>query len=184
MNKTDDLNYTKCNSSNLSPENKCFKRRRLRDYDYSSTGAYFLTVCVKNRRNIFWKAYNKDGYYELSEEGKITEEAIKNIPSRYENINIDRYVVMPDHIHMLLIIDNKTDERSAMHSATVSKIVQQLKGYVTKQLGRSIWQISFYDHIIRNEYDYEEICNYIDQNPIRKITELSERMKGHPAQKD
>lgn len=147
-----------------------FKQRRLKYYDYSSSGAYFITMCVKERKNVFWQSYNKNGSYTLSENGKIADTAINNIQFLYENVKVEKYVVMPDHIHILLVIDNPpADERRAMHAATVSKIVQQFKGYITKQIGYSIWQKSFNDHVIRNENDFEEICHYIDLNPIRKI---------------
>lgn len=127
-------------------------------------------MCVKNRKNIFWESYNENGNYTLSASGKIADVAIQNISDLYENVSIERYVIMPDHIHILLVIDNPLDdERRAMHAATVSKIIQQLKGFITKQIGCSVWQKSFHDHVVRNEYDFEEICRYIDLNPIRKI---------------
>lgn len=154
----------------MNNQNTYFKSRRLKHYDYSSSGAYFLTLCTKNRKNVFWKSFNKNGEYELSENGLIADTAIQNISSLYENITVEKYAVMPDHIHILMVIDTPLNEnRRALHAATVSKIVQQLKGYITKQIGFSVWQKSFNDHIIRNEYDFEEIYYYIDLNPIRRI---------------
>ena len=102
---------------------------------------------------------------ELSPYGKIVEKAINDIPSIYPAVKIDHYVIMPDHIHLLLSI--RADENGRpMVAPTVSRIVKQLKGSVTRQLGRSIWQKSFFDHIIRNKEDYEKHAKYIYENPL------------------
>ena len=80
-------------------------------------------------------------------------------------MSVDRYVIMPDHIHLLITIH--TDERGRpMVAPTVSRVVQQMKGYVTKHIGSSIWQKSFYDHVIRNKEDYETHIKYIYENPF------------------
>lgn len=102
----------------------------------------------------------------LSPCGKIVDKAIRNIPSIYPAISVDHYVVMPNHIHLLLQIN--TDESGrAMLAPTVSAVIQQLKGIVTKQIGCSIWQKLFHDHVIRNEADYRKIWQYIDSNPSK-----------------
>ena len=94
------------------------------------------------------------------------EQAIKNIGHHYPAISVDHYVVMPNHIHLLLQIN--TDENGRpMVAPTISIVVQQMKGYVTKQLGRSIWQKLFHDHVIRNENDYRIIWEYIENNPTQ-----------------
>ncbi len=146
-------------------------RNRVKDYDYSGDGGYFLTICLQNRQNQLWKpnfyepiARGADFESLLSERGKIVNEAIKNIPVYYPSVTLDKYVIMPNHIHLLLILQN--DARgSAMRSPTISVIINQMKGYVTKRLGTSIWQRSFYDHVIRGKEDYEKIWEYIDKNP-------------------
>ena len=146
------------------------KKNRLENYDYSTCGAYFLTICTSARRNYFW---NKVGAtigrpqdVELSTYGKIVDEVINNIPTVYPAIMIERYVIMPDHIHLLLRICVDEDGRP-MVAPTMSRVVQQLKGTVTKRIGVSIWQKLFFDHIIRNQKDYEEHINYIYENPMR-----------------
>ena len=77
---------------------------------------------------------------------------------------------MPDHIHLILIIHGDECGR-AMHAPTVMRVIQQMKGYVTKQLGLSIWQKSFFDHIIRNRDDYEKHVKYIYENPMKREIE-------------
>ena len=143
---------------------------RLKNYDYSSSGGYFLTICTSERRNYFWANVGatigrpQDGA--LSSYGTIVDEAINNISSIYPAIDIDCYVIMPDHIHLLLFI--RTDEYGRpMVAPTMSRVVQQLKGYITKRIGCSIWQKLFVDHVIRNREDYEEHVKYIYENPIR-----------------
>ena len=87
------------------------------------------------------------------------------IPLHYPLVYIDHYVVMPNHVHILLRID--TDCGRAMHAPTASRVIQQMKGIVTKQLGGSIWQKSFYDEIVRSEQDYLAYWNYIEGNPSK-----------------
>ena len=145
------------------------KRNRLENYDYSSSGAYFVTICTKERRNYFWDnvgaTIGRPQDIVLTPYGNIVDEAIKNIPSVYPAVDVDCYVIMPDHIHLLLII--RADELGRpMVAPTMSRVVQQLKGYVTKRIGHSIWQKLFFDHIIRNHIDYEEHIKYIYENPM------------------
>ena len=143
---------------------------RLKNYDYSSSGGYFLTICTSERRNYFWAnvgaTIGRPQDVALSSYGTIVDEAINNISSIYPAIDIDCYVIMPDHIHLLLFI--RTDEYGRpMVAPTMSRVVQQLKGYITKRIGCSIWQKLFVDHVIRNREDYEEHVKYIYENPIR-----------------
>ena len=146
------------------------KSTRLKNYDYSTTGAYFLTICTSERRNYFWDnvgaTIGRPQDVVLSRYGSIVDEAINNIPSIYPTVEVDCYVIMPDHIHLLLII--RADEYGRpMVAPTMSRVVQQLKGHITKQIGCSIWQKLFIDHVIRNREDYEKHVKYIYENPMR-----------------
>lgn len=102
----------------------------------------------------------------LSTYGKIVENAIHGISRCYPSVIVEHYVVMPNHIHLLLRIESDEDGRP-MAAPTVSTVIQQMKGYVTKQIGRPIWQKLFHDHVIRNEKGYQMIWNYIEENPMR-----------------
>lgn len=84
----------------------------------------------------------------------------------YPDVQIDNYVVMPNHVHILLSIEGNIDGRP-MVAPTISRVMKQMKRYVSKQIGHSVWQKSFIDHIIRNENDYLEHYNYIDNNPLK-----------------
>ena len=148
------------------------KRNRLKHYDYSSCGAYFITICTSDRRNYFWNGVGatigRPQDVDLSQYGKLVDEAINNIPSIYPALKLDLYVIMPDHIHLLLII--RADEYGRpMVAPTISRVVQQLKGYITKRIGHSIWQKLFFDHVIRNRQDYEEHVKYICDNPVKWV---------------
>ena len=102
----------------------------------------------------------------LSKYGKIVVEAIEKISKIYPVITVDNYVVMPNHIHLLLQIHSDSSGR-AMLAPTISIVIQQMKGYATKKIGRSIWQKLFHDHVIRDEKGYLKIWNYIEGNPSK-----------------
>ena len=101
---------------------------------------------------------------ELNEYGKIAERYLHQINDFYEYLSIDQYVIMPNHIHLLLQINTDVNGRS-MIAPTISTVVRLMKGTVSKQAGFSVWQKGFYDHVIRNDNDYREIWNYIEGNP-------------------
>ena len=144
-------------------------------YDYSLCGAYFVTICTKDKTQILWKNVGADiirpnENIELSEYGKIVDTAINRISSYYPTVLVDKYVIMPDHVHMIVVLSEHTDEYGRIISApTLSVVIGQMKRWVSKTLGFLIWQKSFHDHIIRNEFDYKEICKYIDENPSKYI---------------
>ncbi|MCL2760036.1 MAG: transposase [Desulfuromonadales bacterium] len=142
------------------------KQNRLQNYDYSQNGAYFVTICIKDKHELLWIPAFVGAHSVrplLSDIGKVVEKAIMNIPQIYETVIIDRYTIMPNHVHMIAIID--CDHGRTLCAPTISRVIKQCKEYVTKQIGYSIWQKSFHDHIIRNEQDYINIAEYIENNP-------------------
>ena len=145
---------------------------RIEGYDYSTPGAYFVTVCTADRKPIFWLE-RRGGYHPpekspLSPAGKTVEQAIEQIPGHYSSVRVDKYCIMPDHIHLLLRIEPEADGRM-ISAPTLSTVVGSMKRWVSRQVGAPIWQKSFYDHGIRNQKDYDEIWEYIENNP-RKYT--------------
>ena len=155
------------------------KRNRLYYYDYSSGGIYFITICTQNRKNIFWAKKQPDFVGEdiilpnkninLSAYGKIVDNVINDIPNRYAGTEILKYVIMPNHIHILLYLSY--NDGRIISSPTINKpistIIGQMKREISKKIGIPIWQKSFHDHIVRNKKDYEEISKYIYENPIK-----------------
>ena len=149
------------------------KPTRLKEFDYSSSNAYFITICVEKRKNILSKIVG-EGFPlpKLSAYGNVAEKWIKKLSDKYNNVSVDCYVIMPNHIHLLLTAIN--DGGRGDPSPTVSAVVGWLKYQITSEINRikgtsgaKIFQRSFYDHVIRNRNDYEEIWKYIYENPIR-----------------
>ena len=143
---------------------------RIANYDYSAPGAYFVTICTANREKVFWddcrgELCSPDKAL-LSDVGVIVDKEINKLDTVYDAVSVDKFCVMPDHIHLLLVIHTGTDGRTQF-APTISRIVKQFKGAITKQIGRSIWQKSFYEHGIRNQQDYDEIWRYIENNPLK-----------------
>ena len=147
------------------------KRTRLENYDYSQNGYYFITICTKNKAKLFGNIVG-EGFPlpQLSPQGKIANEYILKINEKYPQIQAEKYVVMPNHIHIIFSIDNGRGNPSP----TITSVVGWLKYNITKQInlafhtgGNKIFQRSFHDHIIRDENDYRKIWNYIDSNPIK-----------------
>ena len=136
------------------------KSTRLKDYDYSQDGYYFITVCTKEKQKILCDIVGDDAHIVPKEYGLITEKYLSN-----EN-QIEKYVIMPNHIHMIIKIDNGTMWASSP-TKSVSDIIRSFKTLVTKEIGEPIFQRSFHDHIIRGEQDYKEIWQYIDNNPTK-----------------
>lgn len=152
------------------------KRNRLINYDYSSYGAYFITICTKDKKKLFWKSgYDsfvgediilpqRETY--LSELGLLVLKAINKISDNYSHIKVRRFTIMPNHVHLLLLIP--FDGGRIISSPTpIPTVVGQMKRYVSKNIGFSVWQRSFHDHIVRNTKEYKEIEKYIHENPIR-----------------
>lgn len=151
-------------------ENKRRKQNRLTEYDYSTPNAYFVTICTQNRKNIFWDSVGavigRPENSWLTVWGKLADRHILEISRHYPSVTVDKYVVMPNHIHLLLRIHTNEDGRP-MTAPTISMVMNQLKGAVTKSAGVCLWQKGFYDHIVRGEKDYREIWEYIDGNPYK-----------------
>ena len=147
------------------------KGNRLKGYDYSARGVYFVTICTQNRvcnlgsvvgadaRIGPHDGLNPDVHIELSPLGRIAEQALLQMDG------LLHYVIMPNHIHLLVFIDRFSGR--TQFAPTISRIIKQFKGVITKRLGKSIWQKGFYDHIIRDEYDFQIRWQYIEDNPYR-----------------
>ena len=146
------------------------KPNRIAGYDYSTPRAYFITVCTHNRRNLLWAnvgaIIDRPENVPLSHYGRMVDQSIRNIPAHYENVTVDRYVIMPNHIHLLLQIQADGSGRS-VSAPTLSTIIRHMKGAATRLAGFPLWQKGYYDHVIRGRQDYADTWNYIDGNPSR-----------------
>ena len=133
------------------------KYPRLEKYDYSSSGAYFITICTQNRKCILSRIVGRG----LAPAASLEE--------RYSHLKIDWYVIMPNHIHAIIVLDNKT--AGASPRPTLTDIVCAYKSLTTAEAKRNgfvgkLFQDSFYEHIIRGVDDYRETVDYILNNPI------------------
>ena len=152
------------------------KSPRLKNFDYSRGGAYFLTICTRDRKRILSTIGQKEtikpvgeGFAlpQLTQTGQIMEYWLNKISEHFQNAEIGEYVIMPNHIHMILFLEDTSGR--ADPSPTVSNVIGWLKYNVTKAVnlpkGEKLFQRSFYDRIIRSRDEYMEICNYVALNP-------------------
>ena len=167
-------------------EHRKRKTTRLKAVDYSRPGAFFLTICTKERRCLLSRIVGTgvlDGpSVELLPHGEIAEKYLRQLDEYYDHISVEHYVIMPNHIHILLFVkpsDNHTDEGKpslwegpsgtpvpTIQNSIISRFVSTFKRFCNKEYGENIWQYRSYDHIIRNQKDYEDHVNYIYNNPI------------------
>ncbi|MBE6763809.1 MAG: hypothetical protein E7553_05590 [Ruminococcaceae bacterium] len=153
------------------------KTNRLTNYDYKEPRAYFVTICAHNHRKLFGEIVGGDmfrpPFMRLSSVGDIVYDEMETIESHYKNIKIDKYTIMPNHIHMIIRITARMNPCPTAYD--ISNIVGKFKAAVTRRarknglfsIDEKIWQTSFYDHIIRNQTDYDLIWTYIDNNPAK-----------------
>ena len=171
------------------------KPTRLKTFDYSMAAAYFLTICTSERREILSKIVGDDVLgvpgvsscnvgddvlgvpkpktvtenVKLLPYGEIANKYIIQLNDFYENIHVDTYVIMPNHIHILLWIGKNGTPRTSSptrQTSTVSHFVSTFKRFCNKEYGTNIWQRGFYDHVVRRGEDCDEIKRYIYENPI------------------
>lgn len=159
------------------------KPNRLRGYDYSKNNLYFVTICVQDKLCFFGSVisvgtgrdlsvHNSDENIsvQLNQYGMIVQKQIEWLTQQYQYVDIHNYVVMPNHIHMILEIDNLRIGSNEIKIKSLSSLIGAFKTTSSKLIHESgflqfSWQRSFHDHIIRNEKSYQNISNYIDLNP-------------------
>ena len=160
------------------------KPNRITDYDYSQNGAYFVTLCTQDRKPVLSSIVGDDAHIVPKPFGAVLEKYIRNAPE------IEKYVIMPDHVHMIIRLDNGTMWASSPTKDSVmpvgavvsnrpknkiASIVRSIKVLTTKEIGVPIFQRSYYDHVIRNQQDYNEIWQYIENNPRKWATQKQGR---------
>ena len=133
------------------------KSNRLPNYDYSTCNYYFITICSKDKRCIFGKPDH------LNWIGNVVREHILRLSSYYHGVTVDKYTVMPNHVHLIIFHEGKDDPG-------IPQIINLFKTSITKEVRAKypdivLWQRSFHDHIIRNRQSYEKIWLYIEANP-------------------
>jgi putative transposase len=156
------------------------KSIRLKGYDYSSPGEYFVTICAYQREDVFCTIVNQSVY--LSPAGDIVKRHWVEIPKHFENVDLDEFIIMPNHIHGIIVL---TEPVGAIHESplpktqqqrrtmTLSKIIGRFKMSSAKEInllhntpGHHVWQRNYYEHIIRSDRELTNIREYIINNPL------------------
>ena len=147
---------------------------RLPRHDYSHPGGYFVTICTKDRSHCLASAFvGHDDLgvpqMELTEIGRMAEKWINSIPAAYPNVILEQYVVMPNHVHLFLRIAGSEAGApgSSRPTQLLSRVIAALKRFTNREAGQSLWQTSYYDHVIRNEADAFRVREYMENNPAR-----------------
>ncbi len=150
------------------------KKLRLQGYDYSGNGMYFVTICVKNSNPILSQIVGDDAHIVpkkvvLKPCGEVVDKYINRINTVYDNAKVENYIIMPNHIHLLIFIDNFNNGTMRASSLTkIETVIRSLKTLVTKELGISIWHRSYYDEIITDDKHYQHAWNYIEYNALKE----------------
>jgi len=161
-------------------EYKNRKTPRLQNFDYNNVGVYFITICTQNKKCILSRIVGTGvpdcPQIELTQYGEIADKYINQLNNFYEHLSVESYVIMPNHIHILLFVKDSGQSRTPVPTranSAFSQFISTFKRFCNKEYGENIWQARAYDHIIRNREDYEEHLRYIYENPIRwKFDEL------------
>ncbi|HAQ62894.1 MAG TPA: transposase [Ruminococcaceae bacterium] len=174
------------------------KNLRLKDYDYSQNGAYFITMCTDSKKWLFGRynvgaihespvRFTKDKCISLNKNGKICDKYIKQIPNNYSAVKVVNYIIMPNHIHLLLLFDGepiRAIRESPLQRSLLSKVVGRLKMNISKEIHRQnnsdekIWQRGYNERIIRNQREFENAWNYIEYNALKEYSK-GERNERH-----
>lgn len=142
------------------------KSPRLKDYDYSSSGGYFVTISTQQKQHFFGEI--TDGTMHLSDVGKIAHDHWAKTPAFYPSVQLSDYVVMPNHVHMILFLRSPANDKPKLgtvigtYKAAVTRIARRQLDFTSV-----IWQTLYHDHIIRNEADLNRIREYVQNNPAR-----------------
>jgi len=153
----------------------------LPGHDYSSPGAYFITIVTNNRQYLFGEIVNNEMI--LNEYGEIANKYWYEIPKHYTNTQLDEYVIMPNHIHGIIFIvgaihelplqQNEFSQLIQRRKMLLPKIIGRFKMNAAKQInqirqtpGIPVWQRNYYEHIIRNDNELNKIREYIINNPL------------------
>ena len=140
---------------------------RLEGYDYSQAGAYFVTVVAHEREALFGGVVN--GQMVINHSGQILQSVWSDLPRHYKELELDAFCIMPNHVHAIIFLH----EDGSVKRTTLSELVRAFKSYSARRINSSrkmtgvpVWQRNYYEHIVRNDHEYQSIYKYILDNPI------------------
>jgi REP element-mobilizing transposase RayT len=170
----------------MREENRILNRRsiRLKEYDYSQAGGYFVTICTQDRKSVFGEIIN--GAIQLNESGSIIAATWEWLSAQYPYVKLDIRVVMPNHFHGIVFLFNGPmggSRTAPTKQKPLGRLMGAFKTVSTKRIneihgtiGKPVWQRNYYEHVIRNETDLEEIREYIQNNPLKWLED-----ENHPS---
>jgi putative transposase len=168
---------------NFDPQRYHRRSIRLKEYDYAQPGAYFITIVTQGRKFLFGEIANQE--MRSNDYGRVADEGWHAIPEHFRNVELGAYVIMPNHVHGIVLINDRNDDAGTgtIYRArteqfqkpvvgSIPTIVRTFKAAVTRRLGRefnmtNIWQRNYYEHVIRDEKEWDRIHRYIESNPSK-----------------
>ena len=162
-------------NKNYNPKIHHRRSTRLKNYDYARDGAYFVTICAQHKEYMFGNII--DGKMILNPAGEMIKKWLFELKNKFKNIELDEYIIMPNHIHLIIFILNNIARNENQNG--IPQIVQWLKTMTTneyirnvkqnnwKPFDKKIWQRNYYDRVICNEKELDEIRKYIFENPLK-----------------
>jgi putative transposase len=162
-----------------NPEKHHRRSIRLQEFDYKQAGAYFVTICTQNRECFFGVA--ADGEIQLNDAGRLVQASWRELASRFADVSLDAFVVMPNHIHGIVVLGAQIiaspaaqDKNQGVmnHAPTLGEIVRAYKASSTRRIRSTAnanfaWQRNYYEHVIRDEESLNRIRQYILDHPVR-----------------
>ncbi len=162
--------------------NRSRRSIRLKGYDYSADGAYFITICVRDRECLLGEIYDRQMI--LNEYGSIVRDVWEDLPNRVSDIDLDEYIIMPNHFHAIISINKSLESTEIYKSLDIDDIKARRKMILPKVVGRfkmltakainqkreiegSFWQRNYYERVIRSEEDCQIVRQYIINNPVQ-----------------
>lgn len=152
------------------------KKNRLDNYDYSNIGCYFITICTHNRQHLFeieQFSVGNDLCVVPCLQNQVVHKWVEKTENKFQNVIFEKYVIMPDHLHFIIKIKERHAGRSLQDvvryfkTMTTNEYIRYVKNDKLPQFNKKLWQKSYYDHVIRNQTDYNEIWEYIENNPLK-----------------
>ncbi len=171
---------------NYNPELHHRRSIRLKGYDYSAAGAYFITICTHEREQLFGNILDRTMV--LNELGHIAQFDWQKLARHHSNLIVDRSVVMPNHLHGIILLDlSILDERGLSaneDSKSISEIIGSFKTFSARKInkirklkGVPVWQRNYYERIIRTEAELDYVRQYIINNPINWQTDSNNKIR-------
>ena len=140
---------------------------RLQNFDYSSNGAYFVTICTQNHTRFFWDS----DIPHLNKSGEMVLYWMKELPLRFSGVYLDGYAVMPNHVHLILFFEDSTaalaDVIGWFKTMSTNDYIRGVKADDFRPFQKQFWQRSYYEHVVRNQRDMDEIRKYVADNPLK-----------------